>query len=593
MRRLIYILALAVLVCLGIEGCTPRRVGEAMNRADSLMMSAPDSAIALLDAIDPATLRTDAARARHAVLLTRARHLAYVPVYDDSLIAIGTDYYATHGTHAEKAEAFYMSSVVNNYHQRYEQSIVDGLRAEKHALATSDHLLLGLVYRTIADGFREMYDASSALHYFDLSYRSLRTAKSKKYAPWALIDLSRAYIMINQNDAALIYSSQALDIADSIGNIDLKVAALKEIAEAYFYKRERMQAILYYEKIRDISPMRLQDNDFENLGQSYLLTGNILKARECQDSLDARGYALSGLEIMLREREGNFESAYELQSHVLNWQNREVDRLFNRNYAATISDYYKVEEKRLNDKISSQYRYIAFFGMLLVIALAFYMTVQAYRAKLLRKDIDNHILAAQNLRETLMAREANVRELAAELSDRDNRLSDSAHESGCLKSEIDRLQQVIVGKDAEILEREKLEAASRRDIAELYSSQFTTLDRLCTLYYLNHSLPNEQKRIAEEITGIVEDMSSDKKLMGRLEANINNYMNNIMVDFRKDFPRLHAWEYSIFILLLLRFSTYSICVLLNIRPDTFYNRKSALRKKILKSENSSKYMSFI
>ena len=72
MRRLIYILALAVLVCLGIGGCTPRRVGEAMNRADSLMTSAPDSALALLDAIDPATLRTDAARARHAVLLTRA-----------------------------------------------------------------------------------------------------------------------------------------------------------------------------------------------------------------------------------------------------------------------------------------------------------------------------------------------------------------------------------------------------------------------------------------------------------------------------------------------------------------------------------------
>ena len=72
MRRLIYILALAALACLGIGGCTPRRVGEAMNRADSLMMSAPDSALALLDAIDPATLRTDAARARHAVLLTRA-----------------------------------------------------------------------------------------------------------------------------------------------------------------------------------------------------------------------------------------------------------------------------------------------------------------------------------------------------------------------------------------------------------------------------------------------------------------------------------------------------------------------------------------
>lgn len=51
---------------------------------------------------------------------------------------MATDYYLRHGSPEEKTRAFYFSAIVKYLDNNYEQAIVDGLRAEKYALTTSD-----------------------------------------------------------------------------------------------------------------------------------------------------------------------------------------------------------------------------------------------------------------------------------------------------------------------------------------------------------------------------------------------------------------------------------------------------------------------
>ncbi len=280
-----FIIAILLLSLTAFSSCTPSRVGEAMRRADSLMTSAPDSALALLDSIDPATLRTDAARARHAVLLTRARHLADVPVYDDSIIAIGTDYYATHGTHAEKAEAFYMSSVVNHYNNRYEQSIVDGLRAEKHALAASDHLLLGLVYRTIADGFDRLYDWSSALHYYTLSYDNFKLAPENIYTDWAGIDLARAYFTLDDYEGGLKLAKNTYDKTLITGDVVLRSNTLRLIAKYHFDKQDYKAASNSIKEMQSLGNVPIFADDYLVLGIASVFLGDSALANICRDSV--------------------------------------------------------------------------------------------------------------------------------------------------------------------------------------------------------------------------------------------------------------------------------------------------------------------
>ena len=55
-RTLLILLALTGAV---LTGCTPASTREALARADSIMAAAPDSALAILDALDPATLNSD------------------------------------------------------------------------------------------------------------------------------------------------------------------------------------------------------------------------------------------------------------------------------------------------------------------------------------------------------------------------------------------------------------------------------------------------------------------------------------------------------------------------------------------------------
>ena len=415
MRQLIYIFILAALVCLGIGGCTPRRVGEAMNRADSLMMSAPDSALALLDAIDPATLRTDAARARHAVLLTRARHLAYVPVYDDSLIAIGTDYYATHGTHAEKAEAFYMSSVVNNYHQRYEQSIVDGLRAEKHALATSDHLLLGLVYRTIADGFDRLYDWSSALHYYTLSYDNFKLAPENIYTDWAGIDLARAYFTLDDYEGGLKLAKNTYDKTLITGDVVLRSNTLRLIAKYHFDKQDYKAASNSIKEMQSLGNVPIFADDYLVLGIASVFLDDSALANICRDSVRNITPTDYSIDYEINKKNRNFEKANLQLEYIVKSSNHDLANILKRNYAATISSFYD-KEAESNLRIVKKERRIRYLAISVgVLILLCGIIIYVYRTRILRQDIDNKIVLASNLRSILAEREMSIQHLNTEV----------------------------------------------------------------------------------------------------------------------------------------------------------------------------------
>ena len=66
---------------------------QKMRRADSIMNSNCDSALVLLSQIDGAKLCSNSGRAYYALLLTEARYKNFIPLENDSLISIATEYY--------------------------------------------------------------------------------------------------------------------------------------------------------------------------------------------------------------------------------------------------------------------------------------------------------------------------------------------------------------------------------------------------------------------------------------------------------------------------------------------------------------------
>ena len=98
MKRLVHIAVMAVLVTL-VTGCGgAHRYDARLVAADSLMWTAPDSALATLTAID--SLTGEGNLAYRDLLMTQARYKCYADITasDDSAITRAIDYYRAHSS---------------------------------------------------------------------------------------------------------------------------------------------------------------------------------------------------------------------------------------------------------------------------------------------------------------------------------------------------------------------------------------------------------------------------------------------------------------------------------------------------------------
>ena len=104
------ILIAAVLVTL-VTGCGTRaRYDARLVAADSLMLPARDSALAVVEGITDTMLRSERDLAYRDLLLTQARYKCYADITaaDDSAITRAMDYFSSHNGDREKLTRSYL-----------------------------------------------------------------------------------------------------------------------------------------------------------------------------------------------------------------------------------------------------------------------------------------------------------------------------------------------------------------------------------------------------------------------------------------------------------------------------------------------------
>ena len=583
MKTLTAITSVLALLCIWFTGCTPASTREALVRADSIMVTAPDSALAILDALDPATLNSDETRAIYAVSLTEARHMAYVPVYDDSLITVGADYYLTHGFPEEKARAFYYSAIVRYNNSNYEQAIVDGLRAEKHALTTSDHLRLGLIYRTIADCFDRLYDWSSALHYYRLSYGEFCKAPDNVYTDWALLDIARGEMALDNYDEATGLLALTDSIAKVQSNTPIAVTSLSIRAKCDFNRRDFKGAIRALEGIRQLDKDMLTADHYRTLGISYATLGDIASAKACRDSLSRLLPGEQSVDYAINRVLGNYEMANSQLEHIVDSANVELYKILKRNYAEVISKFYGLEEKAAMEQISKSKMALISVIIVTIILLAFAYIFFRYRTNLLSSQIEARISEAQNLEKILFEKSSQLDDMKTDRDKLVNKLSQR-------DSELERIREESHGGSTA-----SVPAIARDEIRYLLAGRFEHLDRLCSVYFQFKGQSNEKDKISSEVLEIINGIQYDDKIKAKLEETINGNLGDVMVRFRKDFPSVKERDYMLFMLLILDFSPRAISILQDLKTEVVYNHKSKLKRKIAasNSEYKDEYLSYI
>ena len=109
MKNILSVIVVALVLVAVVTGCGGmHRYDARLAAADSLMHDVPDSALTLVQAVDPASLTREGDRAYRDLLLTQARYRCYITATSDSDINRALAYYRHHDSEREKLTRAYI-----------------------------------------------------------------------------------------------------------------------------------------------------------------------------------------------------------------------------------------------------------------------------------------------------------------------------------------------------------------------------------------------------------------------------------------------------------------------------------------------------
>lgn len=168
----------------------------------------------------------------------------------------------------------------------------------------------------------------------------------------------------------------------------------------------------------------------------------------------------------------------------------------------------------------------------MIMALSY--IIISLRLKAQRKEIENNMLLASNLRNMLKVKE----------------------------TETNSIQEVI---------------------NNLFEQRFATIDKLSSDYYEYQGTANEKQKIYTNVMKLVSGLGSDKKTIKELENFINTYKDNLMIRFREEFPDMKESDCILYLYAVAGFSSRAISIFIREKLEVVYNRKSCLKQKINRS----------
>ena len=200
-------------------GCG-RRAVDLMDWADALLDDRPDSAKVLLAQINPDRFLCPGRRARYTVLATTGRERTNmfpgpsVKNYDDTLLYNALDWY------------------------------------EKHPNRRPRDYMRALYYY----GYRlfELKDSFSAIYYLTQAQQLAENLNDAFYSGMAYREIGAAYILSFNYPAAIENERKALEAFNSAGRPLHAASAKEEMARAYYYSGDYMQAQALCEQVCEV-----------------------------------------------------------------------------------------------------------------------------------------------------------------------------------------------------------------------------------------------------------------------------------------------------------------------------------------------------
>lgn len=524
------VLLFALLFLLLLSGCA-HEPHTSLSKADAVMEGAPDSALSILESLD-ITEFTPADSNYFALLLTQAQVKTGLYINNDSLIARARQAYRyTNDLDKRLRSAFYFAQVAfdgGHYPTAARAAF------EAYGLADGNHYWRAKSAELIADIFAEAYNYDQEEIYRRETVQEYLLAGRIRNHRFALCDLACNYI--NQS-----YYAEACHLVDSLLSVtnnaendsilsdyisEVRIAALNELGE-------------YDEATKLLSDSTTLNNNtpFENLiqlsfAEMYTQKSDsidnilLLAARKANGATDSIRVAYASYRNAMVNQD--YKQAALLSDSLLKAQSAIARDLLKESAMSIQSEYYaeRASEKAKHIKLLQ----VSILALLICFVITF-----------------TSVVVYKNLR--IKLKTAEVEQGLAEI----------------------RLMKIQSDSDTQLIET-------------LYKGKWQTLNMLSKEYFELSSSKEMHKFLIQNIEKEINALSSNENLT-EIERATNKYLGGIITRLRSSYPLLKDSDVKFATLIFAGLSVRTICVLLKIHKDTFYQKKNRLIKKIQASES--------
>jgi len=212
MNKLLGILLMLVLVA-AVTGCGRARYDARLVAADCLMQPDPDSALAIVSALD--SLAGDANLAYRDLLLTQARYKCYVDITagDDSAITRAMAWYRAHGGEREKLTRAYLYKGAVMQELNHVDSAMYYYKTAEVTADPKDYANLGQINTRIAALYNDYYaDSQICYDKYNQALQYYQLTGNKSFQLVCMLRMASCSGVMHKDDAEQLLN-QAIQLA--------------------------------------------------------------------------------------------------------------------------------------------------------------------------------------------------------------------------------------------------------------------------------------------------------------------------------------------------------------------------------------------
>ena len=236
-----------------------------LAKAEAIMYRYPDSALHILQGIQPDIPSENEQYATWALLMTQAQYKNQIE-QSDSLINIAYSYFINQDNAQRKALALYYKGILCHESHHAEDALSFYLEATTEIEKTNDYQLgflinseIGLMYL-----YRKLNDY--AMEYFEKAHHNAELSNNQTYIAFSFIYIARAFSQKKQYNKAIEYYEKAIKIGQVNNYPTILASAMNETSFLFLKTGDNKKALQY---AKDCIKIKKTDQRIFSLGDTY------------------------------------------------------------------------------------------------------------------------------------------------------------------------------------------------------------------------------------------------------------------------------------------------------------------------------------